>query len=702
MKPFITFSLSVLAAATAVAQCTTTNATSCICADGTSNCMLLPDITVSWQGIANNGYTEYPQTGAGTNYTGQGPDDGRLRITASTPNIGHGSFTVRGQDPNGMRTFVCGTDTFYNVPAATQFTCPNGEPNARQLITQRIYHKNGNAMTYTDVYAGSMTYHPNHGHNHVDDWAVLTLRIATADPDPRNWPIVGTGAKIGFCLMDYGQCGTNGSTYDGHCRDNNTVYQAGTVLHNTDFPNWNLGGGNYSCSVVEQGISSGWTDVYGKHLDGMWINIPPNTCNGDYYIVAEVDANNNFLEENEDNNYTAVPITLSLQHPAGTQQTPTITALGSNNLCLGDTVTLMASGGTSFLWSTGETTQRIRVAAAGNYTCEVSNYCGTYTSDVFTVRTVVPNPPTVQGDTLCVSGSATLTASSTGVNRWYDAQGNFVLIGDTLQTPAINASVTYYVESTDTYMDTLFSEPHTNNAIGGGGYLAADHYEVFNALQAFTLRSVLIYAESAGTFTVELQDSMGNVFQSMNASVPAGASRLTLNFSVPAGQNLRLAASNINAGTGLYRNNNASVYPYTLPGVLRITGASSNNAYFYYFYDWEVVTANGTCASARTAVTAVVDPCLGIKEEVIFDRSISVMPNPSKGQFNLRFFVQDQAQDVQIQVFNVMGQLVHQMQMPQAQGWIQEEISLLHLSKGVYMLNVQYKGQAFVKRLIIE
>lgn len=83
------------------AQCTTTNATSCVCADGSLNCLLLPDITASWKGIANGGWTEYPQTGAGTNYNGQGPDDGRLRVTGSTPNIGHGSFTVRGQDANG-------------------------------------------------------------------------------------------------------------------------------------------------------------------------------------------------------------------------------------------------------------------------------------------------------------------------------------------------------------------------------------------------------------------------------------------------------------------------------------------------------------------------------------------------------------------------------------------------------------------------
>ena len=26
------------------------------------------------------------------------------------------------------------------------------------------------------------------------------------EPDPRNWPIVSDGAKLGFCLMDYNIC----------------------------------------------------------------------------------------------------------------------------------------------------------------------------------------------------------------------------------------------------------------------------------------------------------------------------------------------------------------------------------------------------------------------------------------------------------------------------------------------------------------
>ncbi len=683
---------------TVSAQCTTTNATSCVCADGTASCLLLPDITASWKGISNNGYTEYPQTGAGTNYTGQGPDNGRLRVTGSTPNIGHGSFTVRGEDNNGKRTFLCGTDTVFNVPSGTAFTCPNGYQNPKQLITQRIYSKDGNVMSYVDRYAGSVTYHPSHGHNHVDDWAVMTLRIQTSDPNPLNWPIVGSGAKIGFCLMDYGQCGTTGSTYDGHCRDENTVYLGGSTLHNVDFPNWNLGGGNYNCSVIEQGISSGWTDVYGKYLDGMWINIPPNTCNGNYYIVMEVDKNNIFLEENEDNNFTAVPVTLTQQSPANSNQLPTISSNNSNNLCEGQTLTLTASAGTNFSWSTGDTTQTITVNQAGSYTCEVSNYCGTNTSEPFIVNNVMPDAPTTTGDSVCVSGSMTLIAEGSGDISWFDANGNYVASGDTLFTPNLTETTTYFAQNTDVYLDSINAEPYTNG-IGGGGYVTSEQYEIFNSYVNFTLKSVLVYSQSAGSFAIELQDQNGVMIETMVANVLTGSNRVQLNFNVPIGTNLRLVGKSIGT-TGLYRNNNSATYPYELPNILSIVGASAGASYYYFFYDWQVVTENSTCSSALIPVNAVVNSCAGLGEDILFKRSIVVSPNPNNGEFSIQFTTEHSG-ELTYEMYSIIGETVYSEKASYHNGLNQRSINTKNLSKGMYIFAIEYEGKKYTTRLII-
>jgi hypothetical protein len=681
-------------------QCTTTNATTCVCEDGSLNCLLKPDITASWKGIANGGWTEYPQTNAGTNYNGQGPDDGRLRVTGSTPNIGHGSFTVRGQDANGKRAFICGSDTVWNVPATGDFTCPNGNPNPKQMLIQRIYKKDGNTMTYVDRWTGSMTYHPVHGHNHVDDWAVMTLRIPTSDPNPLNWPIVGEGAKIGFCLMDYGQCGTStASTYYGHCRDENTVYNQGTTLMNVDFPNWNLGGGAYNCSVVEQGISSGWTDVYGKHLDGMWINVPPNTCNGDYYIVMEVDKNNYFEEERDDNNYTAVPVTLTMQQPVNSGAQPTISANGSKNLCSGSSVILTATAGTSFLWNTGETTQTITVSQAGSYSCTVTNFCGTSTSDPFVVNSVTPNSPTVIGDTICVEGIMNLSASGSGTLNWFDAQNNLVGTGSSFTTPSLNATTSYFVENTDSYNDTLFAEPHTNG-IGGGGYVTSAQYNIFNAHQSFIMKSALVYAQSAGNISIALQSETGATLQSTTVTVPAGESRVNLNFNVPADSNLRIGVTSTTT-TGLYRNNNSATYPYNLQNIMSIIGASAGASYYYYLYDLEILTQNGTCTSPRVQVDAVVQSCAAIGENIAFNNSISINPNPNSGNFAVEFELKNEG-DVQLDVVNLIGQTVNSQSLKGISGKVKQAMDCKALSKGVYLLNITYEGKVYTKKFIKE
>ena len=83
-------------------QCNTNDATDCECMEaGENDCDLLPDIQASWYGLLNvdGGPDEYPQTGAGDN-------NGRLRISVSTPNTGYGPLTVRGIDEDGFAYFV--------------------------------------------------------------------------------------------------------------------------------------------------------------------------------------------------------------------------------------------------------------------------------------------------------------------------------------------------------------------------------------------------------------------------------------------------------------------------------------------------------------------------------------------------------------------------------------------------------------------
>lgn len=687
MKKALLFLTALVSPFAVMSQCTTTNATTCQCpATGATDCDLLPDITISWSGILNykGGPNEYPQT---CNPACNG-NDGRLRLSASTPNIGFGPLTVRGSS-----TFVCGTDTMQSNPG----TCPDGS-TPRQLITQRVYHKNGNTMSYYDRWAGAMTYHPSHGHNHVDDWGVFSLRIKDPnEQDPRKWPVVATGGKLGFCLMDYYQCGDPSAV--NHCKDVNTVYNQGTSLVNSNFPNFGLGGGQYNCSPVEQGISSGYTDVYDEDLDLMWINLPDNLCNGQYWIVIDVDPHNNFLERDETNNYTAVPFTLTQQNPANTPAPVVITAnKPSRQICQGDSIQLTATAGTSFLWNTGATTQSIWVKAAGDYSATVTNYCGTATSSPYKVIVnPLPTAPVVLADTVCGPGAATLTASASGTITWYDSNGVELSSGTSYTTPTLTSSTTYYVQSSQTLTDTSHVGPESND-YGTGGYLTgtAGNGLMFSTFAPVTLVSVKVYSQSGGSQTIQLRDSMNNLVNTTTVSVPSGSSRVTLNWNIPAGNSWKLAGASTN---GLYRNNtNSTDYPYVLDNAVAITGSSAGPAYYYYFYDWEVKTQHRTCNSATVPVTAVVQTCTGIDERSL-DNAISLYPNPSKDVITLELSLPGTSA-VDIMVCDLTGSQVMNSTQVSIAGKGQTQLDIHELPAGAYFVNVRVGARVYVRKLI--
>lgn len=587
--------------------CTTTNATGCGCPDGTSDCDLIPDITISWYALQNydGGPTEYSQNG-------NGADDGRLRLTGSTPNIGWGPFTVRGVDQNGYRWFVCGTDTvnIYDPNATVEYNCANGEV-AKQILFQRIYHKSGNTMSFTEHMTGTMTYHPTHGHNHVDDWAVFTLRVEDPnEPDTLKWPIIGTGAKIGFCLMDFGTC----DYYIGHCRDHQ-AYGSGNVLTMGNFPNYGLGGGQYNCSPIEQGISVGHTDIYSEYLDGMWINIPPTSCNGNYWIVAEVDPHNNFIEMNDNNNWTAIPFTLNKQLPPGTA-TAEITIGGDPYLCNGSSVTLQSSPALFYSWSTGDTTSQITVSAQGDYFVETNSTCGQAVSDTVTVQSINSAITLTEQDTTCFSGSLNLAAQGTGEVNWYDAPagGNLLFTGTNYTTPVLQSSSTYYVENvTQTPGTVSFSEPHDHTGTSLYSANQFNGYIIFDCFSSFTLKSVKVYTDFSATRLIELRNSSGVVLADTSVYIGAGITRITLNFQIAPGTDYQLgtntAVNQANfgyAGASLRRSGSGVNYPYVIDGVLSLNDSPYGQTYYYYFYDWEVAGGSISCASPRTAVEAVV------------------------------------------------------------------------------------------------
>jgi hypothetical protein len=609
-------------------QCTTTNSSDCECLDNNeTDCDLLPDITLSWYGLkfVSDGPSEYAQ-----DY--DGADAGRLRISASTPNDGVGPLTVRGVDANGWAYFICGEDTIVDYEPESNlegYYCDDSDEPAKQITFQRIYQKNSDGtMGFYDRMAGSMTYHPTHGHNHSDDWGVFTLRtIDENEPNPLNWPIVSDGAKMGFCLMDYGVCGTStASTYYGHCRDENRYgddyleifpefndgTDGGTVKYDSDFPNFGLGGGSYGCSPIEQGISAGYLDLYGQWLDDQWINLEPGLCNGTYWIVGEVDKNDNYLESNEENNWTAIPVTLTQQLDGGGYDI-SIMAPDVNNICDGEVLTLNSSSNNvnSYLWSNGETSSSIDVNQSGTYSLTTTSECGDGQSQEISV--VVNDPvdsPISESISIATGESAILNATGTGNILWYDVNDNLIGQGETFNSSPLYENTTFYVVN-----EEVLAEATENLYTGSPEHEGSSEYSGsvyngglrFDCLSNFTLNSVKVYTDTEGERTIQLLNSSNDIVNEISININAtgdNGTTINLNWEINEGSDYMLTTdattNNTNFGDNspLLRRTTDGLpnFPYIIDDIVEINEGYYNNGdnpgfstdYYYYFYNWEI------------------------------------------------------------------------------------------------------------------
>jgi hypothetical protein len=327
----------------------------CVCPGGGATCDLLPDMINSAQTILQQ-LQESP---------------GSLSVGIATPNIGYGPMEIYGAD-------TCFCDSVI-VPCTTT-NCPNNGI-LKHRVMQRIYHRQNNSpdLTYWDRPAGTMSYHPTHGHIHVDEWTSFSIRTSNGNPDATTWPIIALGTKQSFCLVNLGDCQSS----PGACVDNGQ-----TIL---TVPN--EGFGVVSGCGLQQGIYPGMMDVYGLGLNDP-IDLT-GVCNGNYYMVAITDPNNYFLESNENNNWVAVPITLTMQTTQPTADF-TINQGGSQIACNGTGII----PGTTFQWNFGDGTYDNvnnpvihNYSANGTYTVSlniINTTCGAFlsTSQQVTVTTV--------------------------------------------------------------------------------------------------------------------------------------------------------------------------------------------------------------------------------------------------------------------------------------------------------------------------
>lgn len=421
--------------------------------------------------------------------------------------------------------------------------------------------------------------------------------------------------------------------------------------------------------------STDWTEVSGLD-DNSFLATGLTPCTA-YEFQVQADCS----EEPSGFGATAV-----LTPPAPVQ--PTISVAGFPVVCVGSSITLTSSSPIGNTWSNGATGQSIEVTASGNYTVTVDNGCGNFVSPAISITALGPAvPPTADNVFLAAPGSTTLTATGDNITWYTSPGGNPVGTGNSFTTPVINATTTYYATSSVVDgMETYFGGKTNNSTTNGQFHTNGDFWEVFTANEAFTIKSVKVYANGAGARPIGLVSMpSGTVISQGNFTIPTGESRVNLNFEVPGPGTYGLRVMSGNPQLWRDGQGSAQSYPYPLGTVGAITNStatgSNATAFYYFFYDWEVQTPGVACESEPVPV--VVDLATGI-EVLAEGTSVNVFPNPADR--DLFFDVNGllAGERLSVEVFDNTGRLVSTRSMANGRA----TLSTAFMANGLYSYRI--------------
>ena len=278
----------------------------------------------------------------------------------------------------------------------------------------------------------------------------------------------------------------------------------------------------------------------------------------------------------------------------------------SSNFSVSDTIIcdgivsftdLSLNGPNSWLWDFGDGNTSILqnpthiYSNPGNYSISLK------TSNQYGVDSIILNNYIAVFDdniyssnvSICEGEDAFLEAySDCGIINWYSDSllQNLIDTGSTLLISSLNNSSTYYARNEYNFPNT-FAGPG-DNSFGSGGYYQGNRHLIFDNYKPSKLISVLVYANSDTTRTIELRNSSNLVISDTSIFIPFSpqGTRVYLNFDLPVENNLQLGINGSNSD--LFRNENGAVFPYNISNSLSITGTNASLGYYYFFYDWEL------------------------------------------------------------------------------------------------------------------
>ena len=345
---------------------------------------------------------------------------------------------------------------------------------------------------------------------------------------------------------------------------------------------------------------------------------------------------------------------------------PPTAITGNTTICEGETTTLTANGGVSYVWSDASTGNSLTVSQSGVYTVTATNAqgCSAPASVTVTVNPL-PNVNISGNTTICAGSSTTLIASGANSYVWstgdntatttVSAFGVYTVIGTSLEGCSNTVSATVLVSQLPVITitgetDICAGETTTLTANGGDTYLWND-----------------------GTTGNNLTVSAAGVYQVI-------------------GYNTAGCSSMADATVSVWQ-----------PATSEFTIITSDSCYAWngqtYCTSGDYTQTLQTAHGCDSVVTLHLTITVGLDEHG-FAAFMTVYPNPTTGIVNVECAINDRpAKAMEIRLYDAYGKLVNVVA---ANNEETTQIDLSGLATGVYFVKAVADGKAVAIRRVVK
>ena len=397
--------------------------------------------------------------------------------------------------------------------------------------------------------------------------------------------------------------------------------------------------------------------------------------------------------------YQFIPINNCVTSQTTTVDGTSLTVAGDNTVCLHSSITLTASGTTTYSWNVGGSSSVMTDSPVMTTTYIVTGLAPGTLGCVYSTPhkvTVLSTPVSASSSNqlLCVGSTATLTASGASTYTWSQGPNTTITTVNPVTTTSYTLWGTSTAGCTDQYVitqnvntNTLTMPADTAICIGDQVSRAAQGASTFTWNWnggSSPFQSILISPSLNTTYSLSATDQFGCLHQgvtSVSVNPLPNVTVTTPKTKVCRGERVIFTA----AGANTYSwnspvsgsSNTGSVIPTVdLPLTVSVTGTDSNG-----------------CKDGATQ-TIQVDKCVGL-EEFSAATLVEVYPNPSTGVYIIK--LKEGTTKINAEIYNVTGALIYSKVFDQSVS----SFDISNEASGLYFLNLYQEGRGIqIVRLV--